>query len=397
CLKGVTLWDDKTLEDMTEKENHQSSDFKISASDSLEERSSVMDVSASLKASFMGGLVKVGGSAKYLNDQKSSKHQCRVTLQYKATTVYKHLTMSPAEMKTHLRVDDDLMSMATHVVTAISYGVNVFFVLDSQKLDVSSKSKIEGSLQAAVSKGGFGMEAEVSVKQSKQERSLNEQFTCKFYGDVIPESNPTTFTEALKTYKHLPKLLGEKNENSRPQKVWMMPLKKLLPSAAELVSELSPGMAIKVQDALEDFHNLKMRCNDCLEDSHSFPPIFERLTNFQNVSNCYADKLKETYAKKLPAIRAGKEEEKELLKLFIDRENSPFSSEKLEKWMTNSERETSVIDSCVKAMKDAKIILKESELTAEVQDHEEDVLCFVFTSLEVTDPYVEKMTDYLYS
>lgn len=36
----------------------------------MEEKSHSLDVNASLKASLMGGLIKVGGSAKYLNDQK---------------------------------------------------------------------------------------------------------------------------------------------------------------------------------------------------------------------------------------------------------------------------------------------------------------------------------------
>ncbi|KAF3853079.1 hypothetical protein F7725_013767 [Dissostichus mawsoni] len=48
-------------------------------------------VPASLKASFLGGLIAVGGSAEYLNDEKKFKNQSRVTCQYKATTNFKEL------------------------------------------------------------------------------------------------------------------------------------------------------------------------------------------------------------------------------------------------------------------------------------------------------------------
>lgn len=75
CLKGVTLWDAKTLQEKSVEKNQHSSEFEVSASDSTKTKSSLLDVNASLKASFLGGLIEVGGSAKYLNDNKKSHHQ----------------------------------------------------------------------------------------------------------------------------------------------------------------------------------------------------------------------------------------------------------------------------------------------------------------------------------
>ncbi|KAE8283800.1 Neoverrucotoxin subunit alpha [Larimichthys crocea] len=78
-IAGVTLWDGKTLQENTLESSQHSSAFQISASDSIESKSSLLDVEASLKASFLGGLIEVGGSAKYLNDTKKFKNQSRVT------------------------------------------------------------------------------------------------------------------------------------------------------------------------------------------------------------------------------------------------------------------------------------------------------------------------------
>ncbi|ETE57007.1 hypothetical protein L345_17281, partial [Ophiophagus hannah] len=98
----------------------------------INDKASALDISASLKASFLGELVEVGGSAKYLHDTKKSKQQARVTVQYKATTKYEQLTMS------HLGIQNVSYpavfehGTATHVVTAILYGAQAFFVFDRE-------------------------------------------------------------------------------------------------------------------------------------------------------------------------------------------------------------------------------------------------------------------------
>ena len=53
-----------------------------------------MKIEASLKVSFLGGPVSVGGSAKYLDDKRNSKYAARVTLKYDARTRFEQLTMA---------------------------------------------------------------------------------------------------------------------------------------------------------------------------------------------------------------------------------------------------------------------------------------------------------------
>ncbi|KAG7240191.1 hypothetical protein INR49_027198 [Caranx melampygus] len=73
-------------------------------------------------AEHLGGLVDVGGSAKYFQDTKKSDKQARMTLQYKTTTKFESLTMAHLGRGhvTHPNVFED--DTATHVVTAILYG-----------------------------------------------------------------------------------------------------------------------------------------------------------------------------------------------------------------------------------------------------------------------------------
>ncbi|XP_035764700.1 stonustoxin subunit alpha-like [Neolamprologus brichardi] len=395
-IPGVTLWNNKTLQKKPVEHNQHSSEFHINATDSIEKKSSLLDVNGSLKASFLGGLIEVGGSAKYLNDRKKSHHQCRVTLHYKATTKFKQLMLTPDETKNSQEAKN-VKGLATHVVTGILYGANAFFVFDSEKLDDSSIQVIQDSIQAILIKKitSFNVDGKVDIKLSDEEKAVTDKFTCRFYGDFILESNPVTFEDAVKTYIQLPKLLGENRENCVPLKVTLMPLKKLHPKAAYMISS---GFISKAEDTLQELHNLDIRCNDLLEDRvvRSFPQIQEKLSKFKKLCQYFRSSLQETMAEKLPSIRAGEEDEQKLVNVFDDRDKLPFSQERLTKWIKDEEREVTIIRYFVDMMEGTKIISDQSELDREVfKPGVEEVLCFVFTSLKSTDPYLQNMSDYL--
>ncbi|XP_044194711.1 stonustoxin subunit beta-like [Thunnus albacares] len=400
-IPGFTLWDTTTLQENTVETSQRSSDFHIMTSDSIESKSSLLSVDASLKASFLGGLIEVGGSAKYLNDQKKFKNQSRVTLQYKATTNFKQLSLTPLETKNTQQTDVIAKSSATHVVTGIQYGANAFFVFDSEKLDASSVQNIQGSMEAVIKKiPSLDIEGKVDIKLTDEEKDLTKKFSCKFYGDFILESNPATFEEAVKIYVELPKLLGENGEHAAPLKVWLMPLKNFNSKAAELLSEISVGLVRTAGDTLEGIRQIKMRCNDSLADkvSEDFPEIHKTLESFQKLCDNFTSALQQIMKKTFPAIREGKEDESSLEKFFEERDMSPFSQDKLSKWMDHMEREITVIRSCVDMMEgtNTKIVKNQSELDREVFDPEvKNALCFVFTSVESTDPCFDAMADYL--
>ncbi|CAK6983913.1 verrucotoxin subunit beta-like, partial [Scomber scombrus] len=143
----MTLWDHNDLEkDMREKPKP-NSEFEIVASESIEDKSSVLKVEASLKASFLGGLVEVEGSAKYLNDHKTSKSQARLTLNYKTTTKFQQLSMSHLGRGNVKHPDVFDKGIATHVVTGILYGGQAFFVFDREVSDEERHQDIQGNMK----------------------------------------------------------------------------------------------------------------------------------------------------------------------------------------------------------------------------------------------------------
>ncbi|MEQ2276289.1 hypothetical protein XENORESO_017056, partial [Xenotaenia resolanae] len=358
-----------------------------------------MDLNVSLKASFLGGLIQVGGSAGFLNDKKKFKNQSRITFQYKATTEYEGLTLSSLNVDNPQAKELVEKSNATHVVTGILYGANAFFVFDSEKLDSSSVKTIEGSMQAVMNKIPLvDIEAKAELKLNEAEKSITNKFSCTFYGDFILDKNPATFEDALHTYYKLPELLGKNGENSVPVKVWLTPLKDLEICGAELKKHISTGLLRKTTNSIESIREMEMRCREAQEEkvAVSFPQIRKKLILFEVLCKDYTTMLRQTMQEKIPLIREGKEDEESVEKLLDDQEKSPFSSKNLDKWLDNAEREINVIRSCVDIMEGIKIVPDENNLEREaLAAGLEDVTCFVFTSLESDDPFLDQMMNYL--
>ncbi|XP_071369606.1 uncharacterized protein [Centroberyx affinis] len=395
-VPGMTLWDSNALEkDIRERSQH-NSDFEIVASESIEDKSSALNVEASLKASFLSGLVQVEGSAKYLNDCKISKNQARVTLKYKTTTKFQELSMDHlgrGNVK-HLYVFDK--GIATHVVTGILYGAQAFFVFDHELSEKEDHQEVEGNLKVMIKNIlRLEIDGEGSLQMRDKDIANAEKFSCKFHGDFNLENNPVSFQDAIQVYQSLPKLLGANGENAVPMKVWLMPLKSLDSSAAQLVREISIRLVLEAQKVLEDFSELEMRCNDAMKSTtaQQFPQIHKKMKTFKELCSEYKLEFQQTLAKKLPSIRGGGEEEAVLAEILEKRHSSPFNNKNLSEWIDCKEKEINLVKSLTNMMKNTKIVTSQNALDNEILSAEHAV-CFAFTSLGNAEPYLSALSNY---
>ncbi|XP_050926166.1 uncharacterized protein LOC108892298 isoform X2 [Lates calcarifer] len=396
-IPGMTLWDYNDLKQNIQERPQNYNDFEIVASESMEAKSSALNVEASLKASFLGGLVEVGGSAKYLNDHKTSKNQARVTLSYKATTHVQELSMNHlgrGNVK-HPYVFDQ--GIATHVVTAVLYGAQAFFVFDREVSEKEDHQDIQGNLKVMIKKIPLlSIEGEGSLKMEDKDRANAEKFSCRFYGDFSLQKPPTSFQDAVQVYQSLPTLLGANGENAVPMKVWLLPLTVLDSSAAQLVRQISTRLVQEAQSVLEDFSELEMRCNDAMRTTtaQQFPQIGNKLKRFKEMCSEFRLEFQQNLAKKLPSIRGGGEEEAVLAEILMKRRSSPFNNKSLNEWMDCKEREIYTVMSFTNKMKNTEIIPSQSHLYKEILSAEHAV-CFVFTSLGSAEPYLSALSNYL--
>ncbi|XP_074544326.1 verrucotoxin subunit beta-like isoform X2 [Halichoeres trimaculatus] len=392
-IPGMTLWGCDDLEANTRQRPKPNTESEIVASESIEDKSSVLNVKASLRASFLVGLVQVEGSAKYLNDSKTSKNQARVTLKYQTTTRFQELSMNHLGAGNVKHPQVFKTGIATHVVTAILYGAQAFFVFDRKVSQDQDHQDIEGNLKGVIGKI-FDIEGEGALKT---ENTANvDEFSCKFHGDFALKKNPVSFQDAVQVYKSLPELLGEKGENTIPMKVWLLPLTAIDSTAAKLVREISLGLVQQSQSVLEDFSELEMRCNDALKTTivHQFPQIGKKIKTFKDMCSELKLGFQQALAKILPSIRGGGEEEDVLAEILKKRHSSPFNRESLNEWMDCKEREIHTIMSLTTTMKNTKTVPSQNELYKESLKTEH-ALCFVFTSVGSDEPFLSALSNYL--
>ncbi|XP_078422177.1 uncharacterized protein LOC144695155 [Cetorhinus maximus] len=400
-IPGVTLWDIKALRNDLDVRPQPNTELQLIASDSIEKKAGALNVNGSLKASFLGGLVEVKGSAKYLNDTKRSKQQARVTLQYRTTTRFEQLTMSHLGRQnvTYPHVFDQ--GTATHVVTAMLYGAQAFFVFDQEVSSTETRQDIQGNMEGMIKKiPAIAVEGQASLKMTDEENTNAQKFSCTFYGDFSLENNPTTFQDAIKIYTNLPNLLQQDRDHAVPMSVWLYPLNKLDSKAAQLVRDISIGLVNRSQSVLEQLNETVMRCEDMMRDSVTvqFPEIRHRIKKFQEMCREYTLVFQKTLARVLPSIRGGGVEEGLLVDILKSKEQSPFKHQSLIKWLDDKEREMNVVRSSLTTMKDIHVVKSRSELDREVLNPEtEYVVCFTFTSLHQEDFYLSGADSYLQS
>ncbi|XP_039373366.1 uncharacterized protein LOC120392695 [Mauremys reevesii] len=398
-IPGITLWRlEQLLKDVSRKPQPWVN-CEIIASDTIEEKANALNVTASLKASFLGGLVEVGGSAKYLNDTRKSKQQARVTLQYSATTKFEHLTMSHlgSGNVSYPAVFDQ--GTATHVVTAVLYGAQAFFVFDREVSSSENVCDIEGKLQLAIKMIPMvSIEGEGAVKMDDREKLNAEKFNCKFHGDFALEKNPTNFQDAMKIYSTLPKLLGDSGEKAVPVKVWLYPLTKLDSRAAQLVREISLTLISDAQTTMEELIELNMRCNDMVKNpiTTSFPEIKLKIQQFRDLCKQHRQTFQKQLAGLLPSIRGGGKEEGALVDILSCKNQSPFNIQSLSEFLNTKEKEMNYVNSYLRILSNVEVVSSQSELDEIVLDPELDfIVSFTFTSLHEEEPYLSNLKQWL--
>ncbi|RXN19937.1 stonustoxin subunit alpha-like protein [Labeo rohita] len=395
---GVTLWDKKSLSEDLDTRPQPQTDLKFSCSDSLFTKFNLLDISASLKASFLGGLVEVGGSAKYLHDTKSSNQQSRVTMYYSETSRFEQLTMTQLGKISYPQVFEQ--KTATHVVTAVLYGAQAIMVFDRTFSKEEDKQKIEGELKVMVKKiPSFSIKGKGAVQMTDAEKKMAENINCTFHGDFHLEKNTTSYMEALDLYKNLPTLLKENPQNAVPIKVWLHPLYLLKKTAAQLEREVSTSLVSNAEDIMDELDEAEKTYNDLSGNTlvNVCSDIKERMRSFQESFSIFKTVLQKAVAKVLPAIRGGGTEEKSLENILKIYRNSPFNAGMLNQWLDDAKSELSILSSCFKMLDGINMENPHDLITYFLDPKIDFVVCFTFTSLKNEDPYLKTLIDFLKS
>ncbi|XP_047659636.1 verrucotoxin subunit beta-like [Tachysurus fulvidraco] len=376
-IPGVTLWDKNALHDDLDVHQKPRTHLKFAASDSLSDKANLLDISASLKASFLCGLVEVGGSAKYLQDTRSSARQCRVTMQYSQTTTFEQLTMKKLGNITYPQVFDQ--KTATHVVTAVLYGAQVFMVFDYKSAEKENKQEIEGNLHVVVKKiPTIPIEGQASLNMTENEKTMTENISVTLYGDIKLGKNPTTYKDALKVYRKVPALMKQQDKGV-PLTVWLYPLNLLDDKAAQLVREINLSLLCETESLLEELGKKERICNDLIKRqiTDDFPDLKYRLLKFQTLHRNYTSLFKNALGR-VSARQDTKGHPEHPLHITLQ-----------------SKHHGQILTSYTVGLKDTTVV-KSSGLLNSICFHPDVdvVVCLSFTSLKNDDLYLSTLQDF---
>ncbi|XP_063814157.1 neoverrucotoxin subunit beta-like [Pseudophryne corroboree] len=402
-IPGITFWNHQALRENVASTPLENTSFDIIASDTVSEKSSALNISASIKASFLSGLIEVGGSARYINDTKTSKNQARVTLKYSRTTRFEQLSMDHLGIQnmTYHGVFDK--GTATHVVTGILYGAQAFFIFDRElsESDIQGNLEIQGHFKVMIRKvPSFTTKGKGDLTMNDKDKAEVKKFSCKFHGDFALESNPVTYLDAIKVYTDLPKLLGERGEKAVPVKVWLYPLRKLDSKAARLVIDIREDLVYRTEKVIQQMIDVKIQCNDLMRHpaAEKFPDIKNTITEFREQCDQFTLTFKKQLARTLPSIRGGGSEEAALADILLGIQKSPFDKLHITQFLIAIEQEMDTVSSYLEALPNIKVLPTEIERNKLIlSPMTEHVVCFNFTSLNEEEPYLSDMCNWLQS
>ena len=361
---GITLWDSSVLEAALSKNSYSknslpSSSFEVTAEDTVSSKMNYLGVEGNLSLSVLSGLVApVSGSAKYVHDQKSSNNKSRVTLKYNCSSKFQQLTMEQLGKSKIQHPDVFEKQTATHVVTGVLFGAEAFFIFDREVTSNENRHNVVGNMEVVVKaipdiikvgEGGAGLDI------SHQQKQEAEKFQCKFYGDIILESNPSSFQDVVKVYKELPSKFLEE-DNTVPKKVWLYPLSSLDSKAARMVREISTSLVTQVQEEFDALNLIEIRSSDLIntEIDDCFSSLKDQVIHFKKMIKEHKMEFMKRLSAVLPTIRGGGGEEQQLADLLGEIHKSPFNTRSLEKWIKIKEKEIKDLTQYLNVLKNVK-------------------------------------------
>ncbi|KAI4887323.1 hypothetical protein NFI96_016439 [Prochilodus magdalenae] len=391
----VFLWDADSLSSMRLSLPRLCKDVKILEEDSLQERLEALNLTSALRASVVSGLVEVAGATVFLKHPTKSQLHDRVTIRYRTST---RLDMLSHRLLHSAAFQSVTNGNSTHVVVAVLYGAQAFFVFDNTKERKRGTTELRSAVEKMISSS---CATECFSCLSESEKASCLLYDCTVYLDEHEVKSPVRFDTAVKLYDSLEKLLGTQSERAVPLKVWLYPLKNLEETAPNVVRDISTDLTTKAENFLEFVEGILRSCQDMLyRYSQSnvmtwFPALKEDVCQFYALLQQYKSVFQLQLSFSIKSIRESGEEGEENLRDFLKRnEQSSFSPHNMQWWLQNKDAEVRALNECGAA--NITIVKSRKDLKRIVEDSPADrVLCFTLTSLESENPIFSALKQHI--
>ena len=287
----------------------------IITDDSFDSKCKVLNIGRELQLSLLTGLVQPEGASQYLCDFNFISNNARVTLQYRCITNV--ATISPKLLH---NIRGRTIEGATHVVSEVHYGFEAFFVFDKH---IDDGDDINATIE--------------KLEKAIRERSDNGigKIYCTPYCDFKHHA-PRTITDVIHFCNNLKALFNDGKIESKPVKAKLSSLRG------------SPTKQLLDAKLKDDLKNILMYLKAASMIDIPYNGIFDKITykfvKLKQYLSEYEEILKNKVIEILPHVRAdhsdhGKQYSEALQELLQKHHSSPFSQERIEKWIEKQKQE----------------------------------------------------------
>ncbi|XP_054152601.1 cytolytic toxin-alpha-like [Oppia nitens] len=320
-------------------------------SDSLSDKFDQLDISVSLRLSFLAGIISIGGSARYLNDKRTSARSARISLQHSILTQYESLQTMDSRLLDYVDVRALDQLDVTHVVTGIQWGGKcIVSVSDSNEMSDEHRNiqaKLSMELNLVVAK----ITAEVGVNYTDNTFKNLSMYNFEVYGDILPDRVPENIVDALLFMNMTPTLLRNGNQGKGKQVSFTLTPVNVLRELWEreikvsaFVHEIEESIVNKCVQLFDDMNAIQQQLNDYFTDftNHWEPYVRdEAVTELQQLVANYTI-YQTTNTKLLSAllikIRAGNESVDQLIDILLKSRNDTYSREEMDNKLAKYDR-----------------------------------------------------------
>ncbi|KAK2741696.1 neoverrucotoxin subunit beta-like protein [Colletotrichum kahawae] len=252
---GVSLWDNSVVNAKQELDEAQVQNADFVLSDSLEQaRESVyLDTEGSLNLDLK--LCSAIGSAKFLNDRKSTTHEARLDA---SCTVVRRTRRIPQEVLASMKYDQYLDDARyNHFVAEVVEGGSATLSFVRACSSADEARKIAGELKVSVV--NVPVNGGDKVEFSAKNESLFDDVKISYSGAIA--ENVSSLEDARRVAGEMPKTLGKQ---MNALSCTLLPLSILDRKASRIIRSLDSGLVTKTAAALKDGNTAGLMLQDLI-------------------------------------------------------------------------------------------------------------------------------------
>ena len=349
--------------------------------------------------SLLTGLVgsSCKGAWQYVVDRSSevlepSVRDTEVVVHCYSTT--KKLSVDPNQLEIICRPERIVKTNATHVVVAITYGLEAFCVFSSE----NSQQKVTCSEDDSIVKNLLDNARHFANGLIDGQKRLNEDdegdqddghllslncLKCVLYSDLISAKSGRYVTSPVALqYEACRMVMEHQSSTAVPLSVWLYPLHKLMPDregfcrmpAAEM--DIDTLLINRCQRLLERMQRVRSASSSLakefldLKDNGTIPlSIWKRVKDFDELIATFLSAFRTSLSQWILSIRRGDGISKKILEKIIDmlENNSPLVLGELMKWLNHQKMQVKVLNTLMQ-LPAIRLVYEMERLNVEVKN-----------------------------